>query len=93
MPPAFVGSVLTPLSTHSEGEKVMAKAHGGLIDVQGVTVAHLTDKFQVTKLETWFDPVEMFRQISPDGVVNKEMAAAAAAAGCPVMAAKLGADA
>jgi hypothetical protein len=61
--------------------------------VQGVTVAHLSDKFQVTKLKTWFDPIDMFRQILPDGVVNKEMAAAAAAAVCPVMAAKINADA
>ncbi|KFA67362.1 hypothetical protein S40285_07032 [Stachybotrys chlorohalonatus IBT 40285] len=67
------------------GDKVMAKSHGGPIDIQGVTVAHMSDKMQVTKLETWFDPVEMFRQISPDGVVKKEsMESAAAAAGCPV---------
>ncbi|KAF7534952.1 hypothetical protein G7054_g5752 [Neopestalotiopsis clavispora] len=69
-----------------DGEKVTAKAHGGPIDIQGVTVAHLSPKFQITKLETWFDPVEMFRQVAPEGVVKKEMAAAAAAAGCPVMA-------
>ncbi|KAH8198880.1 hypothetical protein TruAng_006933 [Truncatella angustata] len=68
------------------GEKVTAKAHNGPIDIEGVTVAHLTDKFQVTKLETWFDPLEMFRQIAPEGVVRKEVVAAAAAAGCPVMA-------
>jgi hypothetical protein len=65
---------------------VTAKAHGGSIDIQGVTIAHLSDKHQVTKLETWFDPVEMFRQIAPEGIVKKEVAAAAAAAGCPVMA-------
>lgn len=62
----------------------MAKAHGGPIDIQGVTVAHLTDKYQVTKLETWFDPVEMFRQIAPEGILRKDVAAAAAAAGCPI---------
>ncbi|KAI0132747.1 hypothetical protein BJ170DRAFT_700499 [Xylariales sp. AK1849] len=70
---------------NDNGEKVMAKAHGGLIDIQGITVSYLTDKFQVTKLETWFDPVEMFRQISPQGVVKHEVVAAAAAAGCPIM--------
>lgn len=62
-----------------------AKAHGGLIDIQGVTVAHMSDKMQVTKLETWFDPVDMFRQISPEGVVKKEVVAAAVAQGCPVL--------
>ena len=25
------------------------------------------------KLETWFDPLEMFRQITPNGIVNKEI--------------------
>jgi hypothetical protein len=32
----------------------------------------VNDKLKVQKLETWFDPVEMFRQIAPDGVVSKE---------------------
>ncbi|KAI9146888.1 Pathogen-related protein [Paramyrothecium foliicola] len=68
-----------------DGEKINAKAHGGPIDIEGVTVAHLNDKMKVTKLETWFDPVEMFRQIAPDGPIKKDLAAAAAAAGCPVL--------
>ncbi|KAK7927935.1 pathogen-related protein [Apiospora marii] len=69
--------------------RITAKAHGGTIDIQGVTVAHLNDKFQVTKLETWFDPVEMFRQIAPEGSALSQQSSAAlagAAAGCPVMA-------
>ena len=73
------------IATNSNGEKVTATAHGGAIDIQGVTVAHLTDKFQVTKLETWFDPVEMFRQISPDGKVQREVIEAAVTQGCPVV--------
>ncbi len=48
-----------------------AKAHGGSIDVQGVTVALVDDKFRLQKVETWFDPLEMFRQIAPNGVVHK----------------------
>jgi hypothetical protein len=76
----------------SNGEKVTAKAHGGPIDIQGVTVAHLSGNCQITKLETWFDPLEMFRQIAPEGIVKKEIAAAAAAAGCPVMGHKNAAD-
>ncbi|KAK8011329.1 hypothetical protein PG990_010294 [Apiospora arundinis] len=77
------------VSLDDNGEKITAKAHGGTIDIQGVTVAHLNDKFQVTKLETWFDPVEMFRQIAPEGSALSKQSSAAlagAAAGCPVMA-------
>lgn len=58
---------------YSQGEKVTAKAHGGAIDIQGLTVADVNDKLQVEKLETWFDPLEMFRQIAPHGIVNKEV--------------------
>lgn len=54
------------------GEKVTAKSHGGTIDIQGVTIATVNDKLQVEKLETWFDSMEMFRQIAPQGIINKE---------------------
>lgn len=50
---------------------VTAKAHGGTIDIQGVTVAQVDDKVRLQKVETWFDPMEMFRQIAPNGIVNK----------------------
>ena len=56
----------------SKGEKVTARAHGGPIDIQGVTTAYLAEDFRIQKLETWFDPLEMFRQIAPKGIVNKE---------------------
>jgi hypothetical protein len=46
---------------------VVAKAHGGLIDIQGVTVATVDDKVRMQQVETWFDPMEMFRQIDPEG--------------------------
>jgi len=36
-----------------------------------VTVATVNDELRVTKLETWFDPLEMFRQIAPEGIINK----------------------
>lgn len=57
---------------HSKGEKVTAKAHGGPIDIQGVTVATVDDKVRLQSVDTWFDPLEMFRQIAPGGIVNKE---------------------
>ncbi|KAI0534266.1 hypothetical protein GGR58DRAFT_65828 [Xylaria digitata] len=48
------------------GENVKVVANGRLIDITGVTVAHLNDKMQVTKLKTWFDSDEMFRQMDPE---------------------------
>lgn len=57
---------------NNKGEKVTAKAHGGPIDIQGVTVATVNDKVQLQSVRTWFDPMDMFRQIAPDGVVKKE---------------------
>lgn len=55
------------------GETVTAKAHDRVIDIQGVTVARVDDKVRLQKVETWFDPMEMFRQIAPNGIVNKEI--------------------
>ncbi|KAG8160003.1 hypothetical protein KVR01_010640 [Diaporthe batatas] len=50
---------------NEEGSTVTIKAHRGILDIQGVTVAKLNDKFQVTSLETWFDPTDMFKQMRP----------------------------
>lgn len=60
------------LTFYSKGEKVTAKAHGGLIDIQGVTVAEVDEKIRMRAIQTWMDPLEMFRQIAPYGVVRKE---------------------
>ncbi|OCL13921.1 hypothetical protein AOQ84DRAFT_264223, partial [Glonium stellatum] len=57
---------------NNKGQKVTAKAHGGRIDIEGVTVATVDDKVRLQNVQTWFDPLEMFRQIAPNGVVNKE---------------------
>jgi len=56
---------------NDKGETVTAKAHGGQIDIQGVTVAKVDDKVRLQSVETWFDPMEMFRQIAPTGAVSK----------------------
>src|SRR5271163_4344416 len=53
---------------NSKGEKIMFKAHGGLLDIQGVTVAKVGEGFKVQSLETWFDPLEMFRQLTPKDI-------------------------
>lgn len=58
---------------NNKGDKVTAKAHGGAIDIQGVTVATVNDKVQLQSVRTWFDPMDMFRQIAPDGVVKTEI--------------------
>jgi len=58
---------------NDKGEKVTAKAHGGPISIEGVTVAHVDASVRVQKLETWFDPLEMFRQIAPNGIVNRQI--------------------
>lgn len=50
---------------------MVAKAHGGPIELEGVTVAEVNDKLQLREIETWYDPMTMFRQIAPNGVVSK----------------------
>ncbi|KAK9353693.1 hypothetical protein V1505DRAFT_353482 [Lipomyces doorenjongii] len=50
-------------------QKVRVKAHGGPIDIQGVTVATVNGGLKVEKLETWFDPLSMFKQVSKDNEV------------------------
>ncbi|KAI1343174.1 hypothetical protein F5Y15DRAFT_405752 [Xylariaceae sp. FL0016] len=57
---------------NSEGEKVTVQAHGGPINIEGVTTAYLNDKMQVTRLKTWFDADEMFRQMDPEGKASVE---------------------
>ncbi|KAL6710778.1 hypothetical protein ACN47E_007835 [Coniothyrium glycines] len=57
---------------NNRGQKVTAKAHGGRIDIQGVTVATVNDKVQLQSVRTWFDPMDMFRQIAPSGAVTTQ---------------------
>lgn len=57
---------------YSKDQKIGAKAHGGPIEIYGVTVASVDDKVRLRSVDTWFDPLEMFRQIAPHGVVNRE---------------------
>lgn len=57
---------------NDKGEKVRIKAHGGPIDIQGITVAQVDDKVRLQKVETWFDPLEMFRQAAAKGNVTTQ---------------------
>ncbi|KAF2434772.1 hypothetical protein EJ08DRAFT_581714 [Tothia fuscella] len=58
---------------NNKGEKITAKAHGGPIDITGVTVATVDEDMKITHLDTYQDPTEMFRQIAPEGIVNKQV--------------------
>ncbi|KAF8214914.1 hypothetical protein K438DRAFT_765679 [Mycena galopus ATCC 62051] len=65
--------------TNEKGERVVLKGHGKVLDIEGVAVAVVNDKFQLQKVEIWFDPLEMFRQMGPVG----EGEASASAGACP----------
>ncbi|KAJ3551968.1 hypothetical protein NPX13_g11230 [Xylaria arbuscula] len=67
-------------AVNAAGEKVKVPPTGKVIDIEGVTVAHLNDKMQVTKLKTWFDSDEMFRQMDPDNQATRIPMAS-----CPIM--------
>ncbi|KAI0399403.1 hypothetical protein F4802DRAFT_589764 [Xylaria palmicola] len=67
-------------AVNAAGERVKVAANGKLVDITGVTVAHLNEKLQVTKLKTWFDSEEMFRQMDPENQAVR----VPLAGGCPV---------
>ncbi|KAI9773032.1 MAG: hypothetical protein M1839_002233 [Geoglossum umbratile] len=51
------------IGVNNKGENIRLKAHGGKIEIQGITVAHVDEGVRLQKVETWFDPLEMFRQM------------------------------
>ncbi|KAF2223283.1 hypothetical protein BDZ85DRAFT_197707 [Elsinoe ampelina] len=57
---------------NNKGEKVTAKAHGGPIEITGITVATVNEAVQLQAVDTYFDPMTMFKQIAPEGIVNLE---------------------
>ncbi|KAI9369918.1 hypothetical protein BJX61DRAFT_536050 [Aspergillus egyptiacus] len=79
------------VGVNENGETVRVKAHGGTIDIEGIVVAKVNEKLQMERIDVWFDPMDMFRQIEKGagegGTVVGDVAAAAAA-GCPVFAGK-----
>ncbi|KAJ7079735.1 hypothetical protein B0H15DRAFT_494235 [Mycena belliarum] len=50
---------------NDKGERVQIPAHGRVLEIEGVTIAGVNDKLQLQKVETWFDPLDMFRQMGP----------------------------
>ncbi|KAE8342520.1 hypothetical protein BDV24DRAFT_130479 [Aspergillus arachidicola] len=67
---------------NDRGEKVRVKAHGGRIDIQGIVIAKVNEKLELEKIDVWYDPMDMFRQIARE---NAEVVAdtASVAGGCP----------
>lgn len=73
---------------NEEGETVRVKAHGGVIDIEGIVVARVNEKLQLQKIDVWFDPMDMFRQIAKEENGLKTDNVATAAGACPVMGGK-----
>lgn len=44
-----------------------------MIDILGVTIATVDEKVRLQAVDTYFDPLDMFRQIAPSGIVNKQV--------------------
>ncbi|KAL4800778.1 hypothetical protein BDV19DRAFT_383795 [Aspergillus venezuelensis] len=75
---------------NGHGETVRIKAHGGPIEIEGIVVAKVNEKLQLEKIDVWYDPLDIFRQIAREHgegkvVGGKDSAGGAAGAGtCPV---------
>ncbi|KAI8047769.1 hypothetical protein BDF21DRAFT_457235 [Thamnidium elegans] len=58
-----------------EGKKLEAHATNEVVEVYGVTVARVNDKFEIEELETFYDPSDMLRQMAKnrkEGSVNPD---------------------
>lgn len=58
-----------------DGKKLEAHATNEVIEVFGVTVAKVNDKFEIEELQTFYDPTDMLRQMSKnrkEGSINPE---------------------
>ncbi|KAL4955459.1 hypothetical protein BDW69DRAFT_193244 [Aspergillus filifer] len=76
---------------NGDGEAVKIKSHGGSIEIEGFVVAKVNWKMQLEKIEVWYDPMDLFRQIAREHEEGepgdgKDNAGAATVAGaCPVL--------
>ncbi|KAF7348296.1 hypothetical protein MSAN_01783300 [Mycena sanguinolenta] len=69
---------------NEKGKRVTVKAHGKVLDIEGVSVAVVNDKLQIQKIEVWFDPLEMFRQMGPVAGESRSGTSASVATKCPM---------
>ncbi|CAO3629539.1 unnamed protein product [Cunninghamella blakesleeana] len=53
------------------GKKLQAPASNEVVESFGVTVAHVNDAFQIEKLETFYDPNDMMRQLAKKNTEGK----------------------
>lgn len=60
------------------------KAHGGMIDFEGIVVAKVNEGLKLESIEVWYDPMVMFRQIDKENTLEIVPPADSAAGGCPV---------
>ncbi|KAL4929918.1 uncharacterized protein BDV17DRAFT_260382 [Aspergillus undulatus] len=72
---------------NEDGETIRIKAHGGPIEIEGIVIAKVNDKLQLEKIDVWFDPMDMFRQIArEEGKVRTgDVVDTAGAGACPVL--------
>ncbi|KAF9437023.1 hypothetical protein BGZ76_002224 [Entomortierella beljakovae] len=48
---------------HWDTEKIIAEPTNETVEIFGVTVAHVNDKFQIESLETFYDPAALFNEM------------------------------
>ncbi|KAH8703913.1 hypothetical protein BGW36DRAFT_370220 [Talaromyces proteolyticus] len=68
---------------NNAGEKVTIKAHGGPIDIQGIVVAKVNDALKLEKIDVWFDPIDMFRQIAREDKNEQKAETSGLSGSCP----------
>ncbi|KAJ5911064.1 uncharacterized protein N7473_000367 [Penicillium subrubescens] len=73
------------IGNNDRGESVKIKAHGGLIDIVGIVIAKVNEGLQLEKIDVWYDPMDMMRQIAREHK-GEAVDASAATSGCPVLA-------
>lgn len=61
------------------------KAHGGLIEIVGIVIATVNKGLELEKIDIWYDPMDIMRQISREAK-GEVVDAPAATSGCPVLA-------
>lgn len=78
-------------ATLNSGRTILAKANGKVIEVFGITIAGVNDKFEIMSLETFWEPDSMFRQLVTEGIetlaegeVVEDLEIQNAESGCPV---------
>lgn len=84
---------------NDKGEQVRVKAHGGVLNIEGILVAKVNDQFKLTSIDIWYDPMAIFHEIareagkrgveiervdsSEDNASAADAPSPAKAAGCP----------